>query len=93
MPEASCTAALLETIKARACAVPGVLALHDVSAHYVGTTIEVALHVDVDRRLSVVEAHDISEKVQGEIERVEEVSRAFIHIDPSPPSLAMPRPS
>jgi divalent metal cation (Fe/Co/Zn/Cd) transporter len=31
----------------------------------------------------VVEAHDISEKVQEEIERVEEVSRAFVHIDPA----------
>jgi len=76
-------AALVEMIKARACAVPGVLNLHDVSAHYVGTAIEVAVHVDVDRRLSVVEAHDISEKVQEEIERVEEVSRAFVHIDPA----------
>jgi cation diffusion facilitator family transporter len=75
-------AELVESIKARARAVPGVLELHDVSAHYVGTTVEVALHVDVDRRLSVVEAHDISEKVQRAIEGVKEISRAFVHIDP-----------
>jgi cation diffusion facilitator family transporter len=73
---------LVENIEARARAVPGVLGLHDVSAHYVGTAVEVALHVDVDRRLSVEEAHDISEKVQREIEGVEKISRAFIHIDP-----------
>jgi cation diffusion facilitator family transporter len=75
-------AELVESIKARARAVPGVLGLHDVSAHYVGTTVEVALHVDVDRRLSVVEANDISEKVQRAIEGVKEISRAFVHIDP-----------
>ncbi|HUI72104.1 MAG TPA: cation diffusion facilitator family transporter [Spirochaetia bacterium] len=75
-------AALVEGIKSRARSVQGVLGLHDVSAHYVGTAIEVALHVDVDRRLSVEEAHDISEKVQREIEGVDDVSRAFIHIDP-----------
>ncbi|HTP57627.1 MAG TPA: cation diffusion facilitator family transporter [Spirochaetia bacterium] len=75
-------AGLVNDIKARARAVPGVLGLHDVSAHYVGTTVEVALHVDVDRRLSVEDAHDISEKVQGQIEGMEDVSRAFIHIDP-----------
>jgi len=48
----------------------------------VGTTVEVALHVDVDRRLSVEEAHDIGEHVQREVEEVEDISRAFIHIDP-----------
>ncbi|MGA2613208.1 MAG: cation diffusion facilitator family transporter [Spirochaetia bacterium] len=74
--------ALVESIKARARAVPGVLGLHDVSAHWVGTTVEVALHVDVDRRLSVEEAHDISERVQREIEGVDEISRAFIQINP-----------
>ncbi len=73
---------LVESVKARARAVPGVLDLHDVSAHYVGTTVEVALHIDVDRRLSVVEAHDIGEKVQRAIEGVKEISRAFVHIDP-----------
>jgi cation diffusion facilitator family transporter len=77
-------AELVEDIKTRARAVPGVLDLHDVSAHYVGTSIEVALHVDVDRRLSVEEAHDISERVQREIQDVEEISRAFVHIDPAP---------
>ena len=75
-------AALVEAIMARARAVPGVQGLHDVSAHYVGTTVEVALHVDVDRRLSVEEAHDIGEQVQREVEEVEDISRAFIHIDP-----------
>jgi cation diffusion facilitator family transporter len=74
--------AMVDAIMARAKAVPGVLGLHDVSAHYVGTTVEVALHVDVDRRLSVEEAHIISEKVQREIEGVRDISRAFVHIDP-----------
>jgi len=73
---------LVDAIKARARSVPGVLGLHDVFAHYVGTTIEVEIHVDVDRRLSVEQAHDIGEKVQAEVERVDGISRAFIHIDP-----------
>ncbi len=90
---------LVESVKARARAVPGVLGLHDVSAHWVGTTVEVALHVDVDRRLSVEEAHDISERVQREIEGVDEISRAFIHIDPletkapAPDAFSSHRPS
>jgi len=75
-------AAMVEAIKTCARAVPGVQGLHDVSAHYVGTSIEVEIHVDVDRRLSVEQAHDIGEKVQLEVERVDGISRAFVHIDP-----------
>ncbi|HVO37981.1 MAG TPA: cation diffusion facilitator family transporter [Spirochaetia bacterium] len=75
-------AALLESIKERARLVPGVIELHDVSAHYVGTSVEIAVHVSVDRRLSVEEAHEIGEAVQKEIEGVDEISHAFIHIDP-----------
>ena len=75
-------AALVDVIMARARAVPGVLGLHDVSAHYVGTTVEVEIHVDVDRRLSVEEAHAIGERVQRKVEEVNDISRAFIHIDP-----------
>ncbi len=75
-------ALLVEAIKSRARSVSGVQGLHDVFAHYVGTTVEVEIHVDVDRRLSVEEAHDIGEKVQSEIERVNGISRAFVHIDP-----------
>jgi cation diffusion facilitator family transporter len=75
-------ASLVDAIKVRARGVSGVLSIHDVYAHYVGTTIEVEIHVDVDRRLSVEEAHDIGEKVQLEVERVDGISRAFIHIDP-----------
>jgi divalent metal cation (Fe/Co/Zn/Cd) transporter len=62
--------------------VPGVLALNDVYAHYVGTTVEIEVHVNVDRRLNIEEAHAIGKKVQGAIEGMEEISRAFIHIDP-----------
>ncbi len=75
-------AVMVDAIKTCARGVPGVQGLHDVSAHYVGTSVEVEIHVDVDRRLSVEQAHDIGEKVQLEIERVDGISRAFVHIDP-----------
>ena len=75
-------AVLMDSIKRRARAVGGVQGLHDVFAHYVGTSVEVEIHVDVDRRLSVEQAHDIGEQVAAEIERVDGISRAFVHIDP-----------
>jgi cation diffusion facilitator family transporter len=73
---------LVERILAHARAVPGVLGLNETSAHYVGTSVEIEVHIDVDSRLSVTEAHDIATKVRDEIQGMEEVSRAFIHVDP-----------
>lgn len=73
---------LMEKILASARAVPGVLTLNDVFAHYVGTTVEIELHINVDRRINIEEAHAIGKKVQRGIEDMEEISRAFIHIDP-----------
>ena len=73
---------LVERILTRARAVQGVLGLNDVMAHYVGTSVEIEVHIDVDSRLSVTDAHDIATKVRDEIEGMEEVSRAFIHVDP-----------
>jgi cation diffusion facilitator family transporter len=73
---------LTDRILVAARAVPGVLDLNDVFAHYVGTTVEIEIHINVDRRLNIEEAHAIGKKVQKAIEDMEEISRAFIHIDP-----------
>ncbi len=73
---------LVEKILARARPIHGVLGINDVSAHYVGTTVEIEVHIDVDKALNVAEAHEIAMKVQHAIEGVDEVSRAFIHVEP-----------
>ena len=73
---------LVERIMAIAHCTEGVLGLNDVFAHYVGTSVEIELHIDVDRRITIDEAHAIGKKVQLAIEDIEEISRAFIHIDP-----------
>ena len=74
--------ALVDKVRERARAVEGVIGLNEVFAHYVGTTVEIEVHIDVDRRMSIEEAHGIGKKVQWAIEDMDEISRAFIHIDP-----------
>jgi cation diffusion facilitator family transporter len=73
---------LLDRILAKARAVDGVLALNDVFAHYVGTTVEIEVHINVDRHIDIEKAHAIGKQVQRAIEDMDEISRAFIHIDP-----------
>ena len=75
-------AELVQRIKTIAKATEGVLGLNDVYAHYVGTSVEIEVHINVDRRLTIEKAHAIGEKVQRAIEKLDEISRAFIHIDP-----------
>jgi len=73
---------LLVRILEKARAVEGVLALNDVFAHYVGTTVEIEVHINVDRKIDIERAHAVGKRVQRAIEEMEEVPRAFIHIDP-----------
>ena len=76
------SAELVDGVTKDACAVQGVQHVHDVLAHYVGTTIEIEVHINVDRELNVEQAHAIGKQVQRIVEAREGVSRAFIHIDP-----------
>lgn len=75
-------AELVQRIKDIAHGIEGVLGLNDVFAHYVGTSVQIEVHINVDSRLSIERAHSIGKEVQRAIEDMEEVSRAFIHIDP-----------
>ena len=73
---------LLEGIRQAAGAIRGVERVHDVLAHYVGTSIHIEVHINVDRELNVEQAHAIGKQVQAAIEGRDGVARAFIHIDP-----------
>ncbi|CAB49593.1 cation diffusion facilitator family transporter [Pyrococcus abyssi] len=61
--------------------VDGVLGVHDLRAHYVGTKLHVELHIEVSPETSLKKAHDISEEVKRKVESLPEVSEAFIHVD------------
>ena len=50
--------------------------------------MEIEVHINVDRRITIEQAHAIGEKVQRAIEKLDEISRAFIHIDPLKKSLS-----
>jgi cation diffusion facilitator family transporter len=75
-------AALVQGIRHAASAIPGLERVHDVLAHYVGTTIHIEVHINVDRELNVEQAHAIGKQVQAAIEGRNGVARAFIPIDP-----------
>lgn len=71
----------IEEIVRRAKSVEGVEGVHDVRAHYVGTHLQVDIHVDVSGRKTLKEAHDIGLKVKEKLKEIEEIGEVFVHID------------
>ncbi|MHC4840262.1 MAG: cation diffusion facilitator family transporter [Planctomycetota bacterium] len=61
--------------------IDGVNAGHDFRAQYLGTELQVHIHIVVNETLTVKEAHDIGEKVQRILEDEDDVGHAFVHID------------
>lgn len=73
---------LVEKIKNIALKVECVRGLNDVRVHYVGVLLQAEVHIEVDRTLTIYRAHTIGKRVQNKLEKLEEVNRAFVHIDP-----------
>jgi cation diffusion facilitator family transporter len=69
-------------IAKRALKITGVKGLNDIRSHYVGDKFHVEIHIEVDKNTITKVAHDIGKGVQLEIEKLDEVQKAFVHIDP-----------
>jgi ferrous-iron efflux pump FieF len=72
---------VLEAMRKAAASVPGVEAVTDIAAHYVGSHLHVEVTVQVSAQASARESHAVSEGVQQIIEALDEVARAFVHVD------------
>ncbi len=63
--------------------VPGVEAINDVRARWVGHTLHVAMNIEVEAELTLIKAHAIAEEVRHRLfHRVKGLSEAIIHTDP-----------
>ena len=62
--------------------VDGVTGIYKILAHYVGNSVHIEIHIELDGSLQLSRAHDIGNDVQRAVEKLDDVSRAFIHVDP-----------
>src|SRR5947209_20525893 len=75
---------VIPAVLATAQEVPGVKAVTDPRARWVGHTLHVSLNIEVDPELTLVEAHAIAEEVRHRLlHRIHGLSEAIIHTDPS----------
>ncbi len=53
-----------------------------IKTQYLGTNIQVEIHIGVDKNLSLKESHDIGNKVRDKVLSIKKVSQCFVYIDP-----------
>jgi cation diffusion facilitator family transporter len=73
---------IINQIKGIALSIDGVRALNDVKAHYLGTFVQVEIHIEVDRKLRTEKSHEIAKNVQNILQNKGIVDYAFVHVDP-----------
>ena len=73
---------IMNRLKEMALSIEGVKNLNDVRAHYLGTFIQVEIHIEVDKKLKTAKSHEIAKSVQNLLLEEEIVDHAFVHVDP-----------
>lgn len=71
-----------QRIRAIATSHPRVIAMHDLRTRSSGTQLFIQLHLEMDPRLTLKQAHQIAEEVMAELERAFPGSEVLIHQDP-----------
>ena len=79
----SAPAGLEERILAAVSAVPGVQNCHNIRARYSGPRLFIDLHVLVDGRQTLFEAHALTETIEGVIQQIVPDADVTVHPEPS----------
>ncbi len=62
--------------------IDGVKGINDLRSHYVGNKFHIEIHVEVDKNTSTSVSHDIGNSVRFALEKIDEVQKVFVHVDP-----------
>ncbi|MGC9523047.1 MAG: cation diffusion facilitator family transporter [Anaerolineae bacterium] len=76
------SAELRQEIFDAAASVEGVKRVHQVITEHVGPELVTDLHINVDGNMPLFDAHTISDAVQAQVERLEGIDRAYVHVEP-----------
>jgi cation diffusion facilitator family transporter len=71
-----------ENVKEIALGIEGVKGINDLRSHYVGNKFHVEIHVEVDKNIPTQTSHDIGNNVRFTLEKMDEVQKVFVHVDP-----------
>jgi cation diffusion facilitator family transporter len=75
---------IVPSIIQAASSVPGVEGVGDVRARWIGHTLHIAMNIEVDPQLTLLNAHEIAEQTRHRLfHEIKGVSEVIIHTDPS----------
>lgn len=60
----------------------GVKGINDLRSHYVGDKFHIEIHIEVDKNSPTSISHDIGDEVKFALEKIDEVQKVFVHVDP-----------
>ncbi|MDP3449546.1 MAG: cation diffusion facilitator family transporter [Anaerolineaceae bacterium] len=78
----SASAEDVKTFIAAAEEIPGVLRVHHIMTDYVGPRLMLDLHINVEGSKTLIEVHEITDRVIKRLEEFSEVDRAYVHVEP-----------
>ena len=62
--------------------IPGVENIHHVITDYAGPRFVVEVHINARGEISLNQAHEICDRATEELEKLDEVDRAYVHVEP-----------
>jgi ferrous-iron efflux pump FieF len=71
-----------EAIEQIATATPNVIGIHDLRTWQTGNKKVIQMHIELDDRISLLQAHDITNTVEKRILTLEPLADIIIHQDP-----------
>lgn len=73
---------LREKILAAVQSIDGVENVHHIITEYAGPKLVVEMHINVNGEITLNHSHEISDKAIEELEKLPEVDRAYVHVEP-----------
>lgn len=73
---------LIDKISKNALKIKGVRKIQKIRAHYVGVLLHVEILISINRNISAYQSHTIDTNVRNAVEKIAEVDRVFVHMDP-----------
>jgi cation diffusion facilitator family transporter len=71
-----------EKVKKITMTIEGIRGINDLRSHYVGNKFHIEIHVEIDKDCPTSISHDIGNNVRFALEKIKEVQKVFVHIDP-----------
>lgn len=69
---------ILDTVRS----ITGVENVHHIITEYAGPRLVVEMHINVDGETTLNRSHEISDQAIAELEKLPEVDRAYVHVEP-----------